>query len=49
MTVATSDAIEQVIVFSAGAIRMSASEFWEEIEVTRRSILDKILEKKHKD
>ena len=49
VTVATSDAIEQVIVFSAGAIRMSASEFWEEIEVTRRSILDKILEKKHKD
>jgi predicted RNA-binding protein with PIN domain len=43
VTVATSDAIEQVIVFSAGAIRMSASEFWEEIEVTRQSILDKIL------
>ena len=49
VTVATSDAIEQVIVFSAGAIRMSASEFWEEIEVTRQSILDKILEKKHKN
>ncbi len=48
VTVATSDAIEQVIVFSAGAIRMSASEFWKEVEATRQSILDKILEKKHK-
>jgi len=49
VTVATSDAIEQVIVFSSGAIRMTASEFWEEIENTRRSILEKILEKKHKN
>ena len=48
VTVATSDAIEQVIVFSAGAIRMSASEFWEEVAITRQSILDKISEKKHK-
>ncbi|MBO4458401.1 MAG: TetM/TetW/TetO/TetS family tetracycline resistance ribosomal protection protein [Butyrivibrio sp.] len=47
VTVATSDMIEQVIVFSAGAIRMSASEFWEEIEATRQSISSKIFGKKY--
>ena len=44
VTVATSDLIEQVIVFSAGAIRMSASEFWTEIEATRQMIHSKISE-----
>ncbi|WP_029231668.1 translation factor GTPase family protein [Butyrivibrio sp. VCB2006] len=36
--VATSDAIEQVIVMSSGAIRLSAREFWEEVKHTERQI-----------
>ncbi len=42
VTVATSDAIEQVIVMSAGAIRMSAKGFWEEVERTGQQILEMI-------
>ena len=42
VTVATSDAIEQVIVMGSGAIRMSARDFWEEIERTRELIREKI-------
>ncbi len=38
VTVATSDAIEQVIVMSSGAIRLSAKDFWEEIKRTREMI-----------
>ena len=40
--VATSDAIEQIIVFGSGAIRMSARELWEEIEATNEQIREKI-------
>ncbi|WP_034467410.1 translation factor GTPase family protein [Butyrivibrio proteoclasticus] len=40
VTVATSDAIEQVIVLSGGALRMSAREFWAEIEHTKGVIRD---------
>ena len=36
--VATSDAIEQVIVMSSGAIRLSARDFWTEIERTNELI-----------
>ncbi len=36
--VATSDAIEQVIVMSSGAIRLSATDFWEEIKLTNERI-----------
>ena len=42
VTVATSDAIEQVIVMSAGAIRLSARNFWEEIERTNILIREKL-------
>ncbi len=42
VTVATSDAIEQVIVMGSGAIRLSARDFWEEIERTRELIREKI-------
>ncbi len=42
VTVATSDAIEQVIVMGAGAIRLSARDFWEEIERTKAQIREKI-------
>ena len=43
VTVATSDAIEQVIVMSAGAIRMSARNLLEEIERTNILIREKLL------
>lgn len=42
VTVATSDAIEQVIVMGSGAIRLSARDFLEEIERTRQMIREKI-------
>ena len=42
VTVATSDAIEQVIVMSAGAIRMSARNLLEEIERTNNLIREKL-------
>nr|WP_297706818.1 TetM/TetW/TetO/TetS family tetracycline resistance ribosomal protection protein [uncultured Butyrivibrio sp.] len=42
VTVATSDAIEQVIVMSGGAIRMSSREFWEEIKHTQDLIREKM-------
>ena len=38
VTVATSDAVEQVIIFGAGAFRMSASMLLEEVELTGRQI-----------
>ena len=38
VTVATSDAIEQVIIFGAGAVRMSAPELREEVEKTGAEI-----------
>ena len=40
--VATSDAIEQIIVFGSGAIRMSARELWAEIEYTNEQIREKL-------
>jgi predicted RNA-binding protein with PIN domain len=42
VTVATSDAIEQVIVMGSGAMRLSARDFLEEIERTRQMIREKI-------
>lgn len=38
VTVATSDAIEQVIVMSGGAIRLSARDFWNEVKRTSQMI-----------
>ncbi|SFC40389.1 translation factor GTPase family protein [Butyrivibrio sp. YAB3001] len=38
VTVATSDAIEQIIVMSSGAIRLSARDFWEEVKRTENQI-----------
>ncbi|MBQ7679045.1 MAG: NYN domain-containing protein, partial [Butyrivibrio sp.] len=38
VTVATSDAVEQVIIFAGGALRMSAQEFWAEIAHTEAQI-----------
>ncbi|WP_035777120.1 translation factor GTPase family protein [Butyrivibrio sp. AE3004] len=42
VTVATSDAIEQVIIYGAGAIRMSANDFWYEIKRTEDEIREKL-------
>ena len=42
VTVATSDAIEQVIVLSSGAYRLSARDFWAEIKRTEEIISEKI-------
>ncbi len=46
VTVATSDHLEQLIVFSEGALRMSASEFEKEIERARKKLRDDYLDKK---
>lgn len=42
VTVATSDNIEQVIVMGSGAIRLSARDFWAELERTNQLIREKI-------
>ncbi len=41
--VATSDSLEQVIIFGNGALRISAQMFFEEVEQTRREIEEHIL------
>ena len=46
VTVATSDRMEQLIVWSEGALRMSAPEFEAEIERARRKLRDDYLDKK---
>ncbi len=38
VTVATSDAVEQVIIFGAGAVRMSAQGFYEEVKRVEEEI-----------
>ena len=38
VTVATSDAIEQVIIYGSGATRMSANDFWYEVRRTEEEI-----------
>ncbi|HJB91899.1 MAG TPA: TetM/TetW/TetO/TetS family tetracycline resistance ribosomal protection protein [Candidatus Eisenbergiella merdigallinarum] len=38
VTVATSDALEQVIIYGQGARRMSARELWDEVEQTREQV-----------
>ena len=45
VTVATSDALEQLIIMGQGALRMSAANFKEEVEQVNRSI-NHIIEKK---
>lgn len=42
MTVATSDALEQVIIYGQGARRMAARELLEEVELTREKVLERI-------
>ena len=44
VTVATSDAIEQVIVMGSGAMRLSARDFWLEVDRTRDLIREKLSE-----
>ena len=45
VTVATSDGLEQKIIWGAGASRMSAKELWEEMELIRREIRELYLER----
>ncbi len=45
VTVATSDALEQMIIWGAGAYRMSAVGLWEEIERISKKIMEEHLEK----
>ncbi len=45
VTVATSDAVEQVIIFGAGAFRMSASMLQEEVRRTEQQIRTDYVEK----
>ncbi len=47
VTVATSDALEQVIIQSQGAARLSARELWEEIQAAEEEIREE-LERQHK-
>ncbi len=42
VTVATSDAIEQIIVMGSGAIRLSARDFWDEIKRNNELIYERI-------
>ena len=45
VTVATSDALEQVIILGAGAVRMSASNLWEEVQLVTRELRENYLDK----
>ena len=45
VTVATSDALEQKIIWGAGASRMSAKGLWEELQEVRKEIREQYLEK----
>ncbi len=49
VTVATSDGIEQVIVFAQGARLLSARELWEEVEDMKEQIRQDYLEKQKKN
>ena len=42
VTVASSDALEQVIIYGQGARRMAARELLEEVELTREKVLERI-------
>ena len=48
VTVATSDALEQKIIWGAGADRMSAKGLWEEMQQVREEIKEQYLEKSGK-
>ena len=43
VTVATSDAIEQVIIYGSGAMRLSARDFWSEVSATEQKIREDYL------
>ncbi|MCH4192244.1 MAG: TetM/TetW/TetO/TetS family tetracycline resistance ribosomal protection protein [Butyrivibrio sp.] len=43
VTVATSDGVEQVIIYGSGALRLSARDFWTEIKNTEQNIRDEYL------
>ncbi len=43
--VATSDSVEQLIIYGAGAVRLSARDFWNEIENSKVSLRNDHLEK----
>jgi predicted RNA-binding protein with PIN domain len=40
ITVATSDTLEQLIITGSGAARISAEDFWTEVETTRARVLE---------
>ncbi len=46
VTVATSDGLEQLIIWGAGAKRMSAMGLWEEVQKTQQAIKEQIMKKK---
>ncbi len=45
--VATSDALEQSMIFSQGAYRMTPRELWQKIEKTRRLMQEKAVSEQH--
>lgn len=49
VTVATSDALEQVIIFGAGAARLSAAGLLEEVEMVSAEIRERFLEKEKRN
>ena len=48
VTVATSDALEQVIILGAGAVRMSAANLWEEVQLVSRELRTNYLDQQPK-
>ena len=43
VTVATSDAVEQVIIYGQGAMRLSARDFWSEVSATEQKIREDLM------
>lgn len=48
VTVATSDALEQVIILGAGAVRMSAANLWEDVQLVTQELRTNYLEQQPK-
>jgi ribosomal protection tetracycline resistance protein len=49
VTVATSDALEQMIIMGKGATRLSAQGLWEEVELVAKEIRDKYVDQETKN
>ena len=43
VTVATSDAVEQIIIYGQGAMRLSARDFWSEVSATEQKIREDLM------